>query len=398
VFGFLLGLTHLLFYQWEEFQNLNTRYSDLKSASDNSFVNFLRMCKARATTGMLTLSPVDKTTLKKFVVEMKENMQRKDSPKTIQIWDVFAISSEVQSFYSDLLHGKITPFDYSVTLLMANDYHRNKITAQSRKTDHFDVSCKACGDECKHDTDKSECTYSRVRNAKWLSVAVFTTEEKGNGLKATEPIPKEKFILEYCGVVEQKKTIVQSEYIFKCPNYMIDAMQYGSVARFINHCCESNCLAKTVRIDGFDRVLIFSKRAIRKDEEITIDYRGDIRTGELTFRCRCSSRKCLETTNLESPQGLRKGQTKSSLPNAFHQLESSECIQPNRVSRMQSINLSLPNAVQHLESSESSPTSQVFRRQSTNSNPNRKRFGSEGSEEQSPITQSFNTCKNMVSR
>lgn len=77
---------------------------------------------------------------------------------------------------------------------------------------------------------------------------------------------------------------------------VIDATQWGSSARWINHSCGPNCEA----IEDEGRVFIETKRAIRAGEELGYDYELIVegRQTEKLKRehaCFCGSRKCRGT-------------------------------------------------------------------------------------------------------
>jgi SET domain-containing protein len=95
--------------------------------------------------------------------------------------------------------------------------------------------------------------------------------------------------------------------------YLIDGNVDGNVARWINHSCAPNCQAWVVEnAEGDlrrDRVMIESKRAIRKGEELTYDYGITLeerQTPELKkiWACRCGSPRCSGTL-LKPKRGKR---------------------------------------------------------------------------------------------
>jgi SET domain-containing protein len=66
----------------------------------------------------------------------------------------------------------------------------------------------------------------------------------------------------------------------------IDARGMRSGFRFINHSCEPNTFLRRTR----DRAEFYALKAIRKGEELTVDYGESHHEGRL--RCRCGSPRC----------------------------------------------------------------------------------------------------------
>jgi len=93
----------------------------------------------------------------------------------------------------------------------------------------------------------------------------------GLGIFAGEDIPKGRFILEYWGpiVSDDEAQSVAGKYLWEIGNgkTILGALRENS-ARYVNHSCRPN--AET-RIVG-NRVYIFSRKNIRKGEEIAYDY------------------------------------------------------------------------------------------------------------------------------
>ncbi len=75
-------------------------------------------------------------------------------------------------------------------------------------------------------------------------------------------------------------------------HYAIDGSVGGSGAEFINHCCDPNLFAR--RSNG--HMLFYSKKPIRKGQELTIDYRFGPAPNPI--KCHCGSPKCRGTINL----------------------------------------------------------------------------------------------------
>ncbi len=93
----------------------------------------------------------------------------------------------------------------------------------------------------------------------------------GLGLFADEPIPKDRFVIEYWGEVVPNEISdnVGGRYLFDLDNgYTILGATRKNIARYANHSCDPNC---ETRIDG-NRVFLFSIRPITSGEPITYDY------------------------------------------------------------------------------------------------------------------------------
>ena len=82
----------------------------------------------------------------------------------------------------------------------------------------------------------------------------------------------------------------------KNPDIAADASRIGSVARFLNHCCEPNLFVQSVFIEysrRVHRIALFAARDIPAYEELTYDYGyvvGSV-TGK-TLKCLCGAQSC----------------------------------------------------------------------------------------------------------
>ena len=118
------------------------------------------------------------------------------------------------------------------------------------------------------------------------------------GLYAGEDVPANRKVIEYTGEKlnpRQRKQREQesSKYLFILDDYWtLDGAVGGSGAEFINHSCNPNLVTRILK----GHILYFSRRQIRKGEELTIDYNYDD-TDELV-KCVCGAKNCRGTINV----------------------------------------------------------------------------------------------------
>ena len=136
--------------------------------------------------------------------------------------------------------------------------------------------------------------------------ACYELEVRGSGIHrhgifAGEDIPARRKVIEYTGErISRKETRRRSDaqgdliYLFTLDNYWtLDGSVGGSGAEFINHSCEPNI--RTVVTKG--HILYFSKRPIRKGEELTVDYHFSKDIEKIP--CKCGTPKCRGTINVK---------------------------------------------------------------------------------------------------
>ncbi len=115
---------------------------------------------------------------------------------------------------------------------------------------------------------------------------------------ALENIPANRKVIEYTGErIGRREARRRGEAngfvcLFSIDDYWCkDGAVGGSGAEIINHSCDPNLRAAIVR----EHILYFSKRLIRKGEELTIDYQFDSHVQQ--HPCRCGSGNCRGTIN-----------------------------------------------------------------------------------------------------
>jgi len=118
------------------------------------------------------------------------------------------------------------------------------------------------------------------------------------GVYAEQPIPARRKVIEYTGErISRRETKRRGDgpvtYLFTLDDYWtLDGAIGGSGAEIINHSCDPNL--RSMNFKG--HILYMSKRAIRRGEELTVDYRFDKKIGRVP--CRCGAEKCRGVINL----------------------------------------------------------------------------------------------------
>jgi len=110
------------------------------------------------------------------------------------------------------------------------------------------------------------------------------------GVYAAEDIPANRKVIAYRGEKigpREAKRRARTPYLFVLDDYWtIDGGVGGSGAELVNHSCQPNLVSRIYK----GNIIYMSLRAIRKREELTIDYNYD-HTDE-TMPCRCGARHC----------------------------------------------------------------------------------------------------------
>ena len=110
----------------------------------------------------------------------------------------------------------------------------------------------------------------------------------GLGFFTVNPIPQDKKIIEYIGLILTKEEAHKKggKYLMRLDEeYVIDGSVRSNAARYINHSCQPN--AQAVR-SGV-RVWIWSIKDIKAGEEITYDYGTKYFNEQIKPKgCKCS--------------------------------------------------------------------------------------------------------------
>ncbi|TFK37690.1 hypothetical protein BDQ12DRAFT_607516 [Crucibulum laeve] len=151
---------------------------------------------------------------------------------------------------------------------------------------------------------RSYCQNQRFQRKDYANIDIVLTEKKGFGLRAEADLPRDTFIYEYVGDVVNpisfKKRMrdyaqegIQHFYFMMLQkDEFIDATKNGGIGRFANHSCNPNCYVAKWTVGDYVRMGIFTKRNIRKHEELTFNYNVD-RYGHQAQICYCGEPNCV---------------------------------------------------------------------------------------------------------
>ncbi|WCJ31789.1 Histone-lysine N-methyltransferase H3 lysine-36 specific [Euphorbia peplus] len=181
------------------------------------------------------------------------------------------------------------------------------------KFDPNDVET-TCGDTCLNVLTSTECTpgycpcgvfckNQRFQKCEYAKTRLHLTQGRGWGLLADQHIKAGQFIIEYCGEViswkearrrshtYEKQGLKDAFIISLNSSESIDATKKGSLARFINHSCQPNCVTRKWNALGEIRVGIFAKQDIPIGTELAYNYNFEW-YGGAKVRCLCGAASC----------------------------------------------------------------------------------------------------------
>ena len=94
------------------------------------------------------------------------------------------------------------------------------------------------------------------------------------GLFTLEPLKPKDIVIEYVGEIIRNQVADQREmrykdkgigdcYMFRLDEqHIIDATFFGGKARYLNHSCDANCIAKIINVDYQKHIIILAKRNV----------------------------------------------------------------------------------------------------------------------------------------
>lgn len=142
-------------------------------------------------------------------------------------------------------------------------------------------------------TCSDNCSNRVVQRGLRLMLEVYSTGNRGWGVRTLEPIPRGTFVCEYAGEVisfeeARHRQLTQgpeeNNYIIAIREHagtgsitetFVDPALVGNVGRFLNHSCLPNLFMLPVRVHSLvPRLALFAGRDIDAQEELTFDYSG----------------------------------------------------------------------------------------------------------------------------
>ena len=144
---------------------------------------------------------------------------------------------------------------------------------------------------------------------------VASSSISGEGLFANEDIEQGTEIGQYLGKVLTGEMLAQAmegrgadamryDIALQPSPLFLDASTHGNLMRFINHSCNPNCsFNKWTDADGFPIIKVFSKRRIKKGEELTNNHGWTDGS-----KCTCGEQNCVGTFGGATRNAAKKPQ------------------------------------------------------------------------------------------
>ncbi|XP_057524340.1 uncharacterized protein LOC130804052 isoform X2 [Amaranthus tricolor] len=232
------------------------------------------------------------------------NIEREDEPTCAREKDYQVKQWGIRGHYSSYQRsGKSGCFVTQVQLDAWSYINRHKLRMiRQPKSSVTDVD---------HDYRKE---YTRFKQAKgWKHLVVYKSGIHALGLYTSQFIQHGAMVVEYIGEIVGPRVADKREaeylsgkklqyksacYFFRIDKeQIIDATCKGGIARFVNHSCQPNCVAKVLTVRGEKKVVFFAQRDINPGEEITYDYHFNHEDEGKKIPCFCNSKNCRRYLN-----------------------------------------------------------------------------------------------------
>ncbi|PXF50180.1 Histone-lysine N-methyltransferase, H3 lysine-4 specific [Gracilariopsis chorda] len=206
------------------------------------------------------------------------------------------------------------------TFIYRRDQNRNR-SRKKLRLDNFAGKSVRSSRQCRQETRLYKKGISQIKpknddfinlnslQQRWKKVQFDRSQIHGMGLYANEHIETDEFVIEYIGDLvrrtvadlrekEYTRQGMGDSYLFRLDSEMVvDATRRGGIARFINHSCNPNLIARTISVDGRSTIAFYSKRTINVGEELTYDYKFDYEAEDKKIPCLCNAFNCRKYLN-----------------------------------------------------------------------------------------------------
>ncbi|XP_020536500.2 uncharacterized protein LOC105637593 isoform X1 [Jatropha curcas] len=165
--------------------------------------------------------------------------------------------------------------------------------------------------EKEYDCRKEYARYKQLKG--WKHLVVYKSGIHALGLYTSRFICRGEMVVEYVGEIVGQRVADKRENEYQCgrklqyksacyffridKEHIIDATQKGGIARFVNHSCLPNCVAKVISVRTEKKVVFFAERDIYPGEEITYDYHFNHEDEGKKIPCFCNSKNCRRYLN-----------------------------------------------------------------------------------------------------
>jgi len=170
----------------------------------------------------------------------------------------------------------------------------------------FLVGLETIGPYSKNFVQSKSSQYRKMKQEWRQNVVLARSKIQGLGLYAARDLERGQMIIEYIGEIirgnltdiREKRYESQNRgiYMFRLDDdRVVDATMTGGVARYINHCCDPNCVTETVELADW-HIIIFANRRISRGEELSYDYKFDYEDDN-KIPCLCGAKNCKKWMN-----------------------------------------------------------------------------------------------------
>jgi len=183
---------------------------------------------------------------------------------------------------------------------------KGNLHRDSKEMVPFLVGLETIGPYSKNFVQSKASQYRKMKQEWRQNVLLARSKIAGLGLYAARDLERGQMIIEYIGeVIRANLTDIREKryedqnrgiYMFRLDDdRVVDATLTGGVARYINHCCEPNCVTETVELADW-HIIIFANRRISRGEELSYDYKFDFEDDN-KIPCLCGANDCRKWMN-----------------------------------------------------------------------------------------------------